>query len=105
MFGELLDDDSDAAIVWAQDRTLYQLKQACTVKGVEITDYTTRDHRHTYAVQALRDGYSYAVVAHQLGHATTALVHKVYGRHAPSAADYTRRTETASGEQASAAAK
>lgn len=80
----------------AADRTLYQLKQACALKDVSITDYSTRDHRHTYAVQALRDGYSYAVVARQLGHGTTALAHKVYGRHVPEAADYTRKTAVTS---------
>lgn len=96
VFAALLDDDTDQGLVRAADRTLYQLKQACALKDVGITDYSTRDHRHTYAVQALRDGYSYAVVARQLGHGTTALAHKVYGRHVPEAADYTRKTATVS---------
>jgi integrase len=70
-------------------RVLYRLQETCRALG--ITDYTVKDHRHTYAVQAIRDGYSYAVVAHQLGHGTTQLVHKVYGRFTPDVADYTRR--------------
>ena len=52
------------------------------------TDYRCHDWRHTYAVQALRDGESPQVVAHQLGHKTAATVHAVYGRYVPIASDY-----------------
>ena len=74
----------------ATDRTLTALQSAAA--AVKVTDYTSKDHRHTFAVQALKDGYSYSVVAFQLGHADTTLVHRVYGKYVPEAADYTRRT-------------
>ncbi|MCC6244449.1 MAG: tyrosine-type recombinase/integrase [Gemmatimonadaceae bacterium] len=82
---------TDADIKRAISRTRNALLSAC--KAVRLSDYCTRDHRHTYAVQALRDGYSYGVVAFQLGHNTTALVHKVYGRFVPNAADYMKAGE------------
>jgi integrase len=43
-------------------------------------DYTQKDHRHTFAVQALKDGYSFHVVSQQLGHQDTTLTHRIYGR-------------------------
>jgi integrase len=49
---------------------------------------TLHDWRHTYAVGALRDGYSIQVVAHQLGHRDTVLVQSRYGRFVPEASDY-----------------
>lgn len=52
---------------------------------------TLHDWRHTYAVQALRDGYSLQIVAHQLGHRDTTLVQSRYGRHVPREEDYVRR--------------
>lgn len=52
---------------------------------------TLHDWRHTYAVQALRDGYSIQIVAHQLGHRDTTLVQSRYGRHVPREEDYVRR--------------
>lgn len=45
--------------------------------------YTMRDHRHTYAVRAIRAGTPAELVARQLGHVSAVLVHKVYGRFAP----------------------
>jgi integrase len=57
------------------------LKQACTPVG--ISNYRSHDWRHTYAVQARRDGYNDQVIAHQLGHKTTT----------PTASDY-RRSQT-----------
>ena len=78
----------DRAIDRAQDNTLHRLQSACL--AIKVSDYSTRDHRHTYAVQALRDGHSYAIVAHQLGHSTTALVHKTYGRFIPNHTDFAR---------------
>lgn len=82
-----------ADVLEALRQTLQRLRDAMT--AVELTDYTTRDHRHTFAVQALRDGYSYAVVAHQLGHANTALAHRVYGKFAVTDADYVKRETVA----------
>jgi integrase len=43
-------------------------------------DYTQRDHRHTFALQALADGESLQLVSKQLGHEDTTLTHRVYGR-------------------------
>lgn len=62
-------------------------------KAVGIENYRTHDWRHTYAVQARRDGLRDEVIAHQLGNKTTAMVQNVYGRYTPSASDYqTRQT-------------
>lgn len=88
---DLGQDDSDLEIRRAIERTRKVLLSAC--KAIKLENYSTRDHRHTYAVQALKDGYSYGVVAFQLGHNTTALVHKVYGKFVPNAADYIRAGE------------
>jgi len=61
------------------------------LKALKWTDYRSHDWRHTYAVQALRDGEAPQVVAHQLGHKTAAMVYAVYGRYAPTASDYRSR--------------
>jgi integrase len=45
--------------------------------------YTMRDHRHTYAVRAMRAGAPADVIARQLGHASPTLVLNVYGRFQP----------------------
>ena len=58
------------------------------MKAVEVENYRSHDWRHTYAVQALRNGERPEIVAHQLGHKTPAMVHAVYGRYVPNAADY-----------------
>lgn len=54
--------------------------------GLPVT--TLHDWRHTYAVQALREGFSAQIVAHQLGHRDSYLVLTRYGRHVPSLQDY-----------------
>jgi integrase len=46
--------------------------------------YTMRDHRHTYAVRAIRAGAPADIVARQLGHANPTLLLTVYGRFLPS---------------------
>lgn len=46
--------------------------------------YTMRDHRHTYAVRAIRAGAPADLIARQLGHANAMLVLSVYGRFQPS---------------------
>jgi integrase len=46
--------------------------------------YTMRDHRHTWAVRAVRSGWPLEVVSRQLGHANGVLALKVYGRWVPS---------------------
>jgi integrase len=98
---DLIDETSTRPTFDATTGTLAILRDALT--AVKVEDYTTRDHRHTFAVHALKVGYTYAVVAHQLGHANTALVHKVYGKYVPEAADYTRRTETVMPQTAASA--
>jgi integrase len=45
--------------------------------------YTMRDHRHTYAVRAIRAGTPADLVARQLGHVNAVLVLSVYGRFQP----------------------
>jgi integrase len=57
--------------------------------GLPVT--TLHDWRHTYAVQALRDGYTATVIAHQLGHRDAYLLLTRYGRHVPSLEDYVSR--------------
>jgi len=67
-------------------RALTLHKRASKDLGLPAT--TLHDWRHTYAVQALRDGYPLTVVAHQLGHHDTYLVQTRYGRHVPDERDY-----------------
>ena len=56
-------------------------KDACD--ALEIRDYTPRDHRHTYAVRAIKAGTPVEIVARQLGHKDGVLCLKVYGRYVP----------------------
>lgn len=58
--------------------------------------YTTHDHRHTWAVQAIRDGLPLHVVAHQLGHRDSVMTLRVYGRFVPVSSDYGTRSATPS---------
>jgi len=60
------------------------------------TSYTQHDHRHTWAVQAVRDGLPLHAIAHQLGHRDATMVLKVYGRFQPTQADFSGRNVTAS---------
>lgn len=62
------------------------LKDAVIATG--LSDYLTRDHRHTWAVQAIRDGIALHTVSHQLGHINATMVLTVYGRFVPTAADF-----------------
>jgi integrase len=59
------------------------------VKALGLPRFTLHDWRHSYAVQALRDGYKPSVVAHQLGHRDAYLVMTRYGRFIPDESDYT----------------
>jgi len=65
-----------------------QLKDACEAVGIE--DYTTHDWRHTWGVQATRDGLSLAARQGQLGHSNPSVTHNIYCRYAATAADYER---------------
>ena len=50
---------------------------------LEIRDYTPRDHRHTWAVRAVKSGMPIELVARQLGHKDGVLCLRVYGRYVP----------------------
>lgn len=50
---------------------------------LEIRDYTPRDHRHTFAVRAIRAGTPIEIVSRQLGHKDGVLALRVYGRYVP----------------------
>lgn len=60
-------------------------RDACLAIG--LTDYAQRDHRHSYAVRAIRAGTPAELVAKQLGHANAVMVLKVYGRFVPAQAE------------------
>jgi integrase len=63
-------------------------KAAC--KAAKLALSTLHDHRHSYAVNALRRGVPLHIVSAQLGHSNTSLVQKRYGRFVPNEADYER---------------
>lgn len=77
----------------------YDASRAALRKGLERAglpaDYTQHDHRHTWAVQAVRDGISDYVIADQLGN-SVAMVRRVYGRFRPTEADFPTRKRTGS---------
>lgn len=89
IFAEYARDFSPNAPIFpgvSESQTLRRHAKAAKVLGLPHT--TLHDWRHTYAVQALRDGYKPAVVAHQLGHRDSYLVLTRYGRFIPNEADY-----------------
>lgn len=71
---------------------LEQFKDA--QKAIGLSGHRLHDLRHTYAVNALKKGYSYQVVAHQLGHKNTSMVQQNYGRFVPDASDYATKSAT-----------
>jgi integrase len=64
------------------------LKDACEKVGV--ADYRPHDWRHTWAVQAIRDGFPLNTVAAQLGHKDAVMTLRVYGKFQPIATDFER---------------
>lgn len=60
-------------------------------KAVGLPHTTLHDWRHTYAVQARRDGYSDPIIAHNEGHKDTTLIATRYGKHTPRPEDFVRR--------------
>lgn len=56
-------------------------------KAVGLPKMRIHDWRHVFAVQAVRDGIPYHIIAHQLGHSNTIMVQKVYGRFAVTLGD------------------
>lgn len=93
IFAEYAKQFTDAAPLFpvSKFRALDEHLEAST--AVELPRTTLHDWRHTYAVQALRDGYSLQVVAHQLGHRDTTLVQSRYGRFIPDESDYRRHAK------------
>jgi integrase len=67
---------------------------ACT--ALKIEKCTLHDWRHTFAVQALRDGLSPTVVASQLGHANAYLTFTTYGRFVVTDSDFDASARKAS---------
>ena len=61
------------------DSTLKAHQAACEAVGVAIS--TFHDWRHTFAVNALKDGRSIEFVAQMLGHTSTTQVRTRYGRY------------------------
>jgi integrase len=54
---------------------------------VSFEGFQLRDSRHSWAVRAAKAGTPAEVIARQLGHASSAMVQKVYGRFMPDAHD------------------
>jgi integrase len=69
------------------------LKAALKVAGLPDA-YCQHDHRHTWAVQAIRDGLALHTIAAQLGHRDATMIVKVYGRFRPAASDFNTRSAT-----------
>lgn len=69
----------------AHTMVLKRLKASCEAAGVRRI--TIHDWRHVYAVQAVRDGMPYYLIANQLGHTNTVMVQRVYGRFTPDLRD------------------
>jgi integrase len=65
------------------------------LRELKVDDYTMKDHRHTWAVQALRDRIQLHAVSQQMGHRDPTMVLKVYGKHVSRAADYRVEIPTA----------
>ncbi len=75
---------------WASHTALKKALAAAKLSA----DYTTHDHRHTWAVQAMKDRLPLPMISHNLGHRDSAMVLKVYGRFAPTGADFGRIATT-----------
>lgn len=74
---------------------------ALVKKGFKIfAGYTMRDHRHTWAVRAVKSGMPIELVARQLGHANGILALKVYGRYVPRSDERDRWEAIASAQDA-----
>jgi integrase len=58
---------------------------AAACAALEIRNYTPRDHRHSWAVRAVKSGMPIELVARQLGHKDGVLALRVYGRYVPRA--------------------
>jgi integrase len=71
------------------DASLDALRSA--LKATKLDEsYRQHDHRHTWAVQAIRDGIDDHAIAYQLGHANAGMLRRVYGRYRPDRSDFDR---------------
>lgn len=68
------------------DDIYHRFRAACRQLGIE--DYTMKDHRHTWAVQAFKDKLPIHAIYQQLGHRDATMALKVYGKHTVRAEDY-----------------
>lgn len=68
----------------AQDAHVDAIDALLEKKFAVYAGYTMRDHRHTWAVRAVRSGWPIEAVSRQLGHANGVLALRVYGRFQPS---------------------
>lgn len=93
IFAEYARDFTENAPLFPLSKFRALEEHLVAAEAVKLPRTTLHDWRHTYAVQALRDGYSLQVVAHQLGHKDTLLVQTRYGRFVPDAADYRRHSK------------
>jgi integrase len=75
------------------EASLDELRAALKALGLP-PEYRQHDHRHTWAVQAIRDGLALHTIAHQLGHRDATMVLKVYGRFMPNAGDFATKSAT-----------
>jgi integrase len=57
-------------------------------EAAKLPHSTLHDHRHSYAVNAIRRGMPDHLVAAQLGHRDSTLVQRVYGKFAPQQKDF-----------------
>jgi integrase len=91
IFADYAKNFTDAAQLFPgiREDTALRVHKAAS-KTLSLPTTTLHGWRRTYAVQALRDGYSLQVVAHQLGHKDTTLVQKIYGQFVVEEADYRR---------------
>lgn len=69
------------------DNSHRALKKALAAAGLDPR-YTTHDHRHTWAVQAIRDRIPLPMIANNLGHRDSSMLLKVYGQYVPTGADF-----------------
>src|SRR5687768_12724017 len=68
--------------------------------GIETLVYDLRDHRHTWAVRAVRAGWPLELVARQLRHADGTLAVRVYARHVPKRREFDHWEQVATEHEA-----
>lgn len=84
------------ALLWprAHDRYLdWHWKALAHESFTGWPHHTLHDHRHSYAVNSLKDGMPLELLRKQLGHKDTVLIQRNYGRYIAGDADYERYFE------------